>query len=127
MVHGFRQRFGVSAGAHVASMHSETADQRLLCEAFDVSGFARPFQTVKEDNLASSRAFRLMLDNQNSGSRTGIVDFPGRWEPALVDLAGPKIPRNRQQMRVPQQRYEFTVHASIVTRSVCVGILWEKG
>jgi hypothetical protein len=98
-------------------MYSETPDQRLLCEAFDVPGFARSLQTMKEDNLCPRSAFGLMLHNQDSGARTGIVDFPSRWESALIDLAGPEIPRNRQQMRVPQKRYEFAIHESIVTRA----------
>jgi len=87
-----------------------------LCEAFDVPGFTRSFEAMKKKNLSLGLALRLMLDNQDFGSRAGIVDFASRWEPALVDLAGPKVPSDCQQMRIAQQRSEFTIHGSIVTR-----------
>jgi hypothetical protein len=78
---------------------------------------------MKKDILCLRPAFRLMLHNQNSGAWTDIVDFPSRWESTLVDLTGPEIPRNCQQMRVPQQRYEFAIHELIVTRAT----YWHPG
>ncbi len=107
MVHRFAKLFRSSAGPKIQPVYSEAMEKRLLSETLNVACIGTTFQAMQKGYLASARRFRLMFECKN---RRLIVDpiMPAdRVEMPLIDLPGPEIPRDCEEMRVSEDRLEI--------------------
>lgn len=79
-------------------MNTVSARQRTLREAPDIARISRTLQPMNEYELAPRRPQRLVLEYDNARSRIDFVHTPRGREAYFIDLPGPKIPCDCQQV-----------------------------
>src|SRR6185295_1463166 len=95
-----------AAGPHVEPVHGEAGIESGLRKAAHVAGFARPFEAVREDNLAPRLALRPLRLHQHLNARLGLVELRLNRITLCVQPARPEVSRDGQDVMIGYDRTE---------------------
>jgi hypothetical protein len=100
VVHGFAERFGSTAAAHVRAMDSEIILQQKLGHTADVTRIARALKSVDHEDLTMGFTGRPLFVNENLSFRIRAVQ-PFRYRKARpIQSPLREIRQNRKDMRI---------------------------
>jgi hypothetical protein len=100
VVHGFTERLGSTAAAHIRAMHGEIILQQELGHTADVTGIARALKPVDHEDLTMGFTGRPLFVNENLSFRIGAVQ-PFRYRKAnCIQSSLREVRQNRKDMRV---------------------------
>ena len=97
------QLFGAAATSHVEPMHRESGFERVLRHALLVTGVARPFESMNQNQLPARFARGTLRIDHDAHVRLGLNNAPLDRETLHVQLARPEVAENREQVWIADE------------------------
>ena len=95
--------FGAAAATHVEPVDCPARLKRRACHASRVSGVARPFEPVDQNDLRHRFALRTLRMDKHLNTRLGFVELRLNLVQAQVRRPPPVVAGDGQKMGVPKE------------------------